>query len=323
MFKLLTVLCHSSKRFPCVIVTAILFLLFIYIFFPYQIGGFIYGRSLEKLSFNFKNYKFEKLPEQKLNSSQYSTNEPTTPWDEFGCQSKTPLLLCHRTPELSPAIVLADKAVFQTTSLLMKRSRSCALVGSSGRLLSRRYGNDIDGHDVVIRLNNAPIHPYEKYVGRRMPDVAILNVATLREFTCLRNVNRKTLLVRCKHHGKITSAGRLCARHGPLYATSVELMNTTRSILTTYRQLYGVKSKRMPTSGLYAILFVLRLCEEVDVYGFGAAEAELYAYYRDIHTFSTHHLFNLEEQFIRDISHNLTTPVDMSSYGCKKVSFHP
>ena len=317
VFNILTV-CHSRKECLCVIVTTIFLVLFVSIFYRYRNGGYIYN-----LSFNSKPPKFKKLLEQELSSSQSFTNKSTTLWDEFGCQSKTPLLLCHRRPELSPAIVLADKAVFQTTSLLMKRSRSCALVGSSGRLLSRSYGDDIDGHEVVIRLNNAPIHPYEKYVGRRMPDVAILNVATLSEFTCLRNINRKTLLVRCKHHGKITSAGRLCATHSPLYATSVELMDTTRSILTTYRQLYGVKSKRMPTSGLYAILFALRLCEEVDVYGFGAAEGELYAYYRDLHTISTHHLFNLEEQFIRDISHNLTTPVDVSSYGCKKVSFYP
>ena len=102
-----------------------------------------------RLTSRFKNLK--NCPNKNWKKSiQYFTNEPTTLWDEFDCQSKTPLLLCHRTPEWSPTIVLADRAVFQPTSFLMKRSRSCALDGSLERLLTRRYGNDIDGHDVIM-----------------------------------------------------------------------------------------------------------------------------------------------------------------------------
>ena len=45
--------------------------------------------------------------------------------------------------------------------------RSCAIVGNSGDLLRSQFGKSIDSHDVVIRLNQAPIQGYEKHVGHK------------------------------------------------------------------------------------------------------------------------------------------------------------
>ncbi|XP_062501370.1 CMP-N-acetylneuraminate-beta-galactosamide-alpha-2,3-sialyltransferase 1-like [Corticium candelabrum] len=260
------------------------------------------------------------------------TKKQSTLWKERGCESKTPLLLCNRTGgaakhtefnDISRGIALANQTLFSNSNVLVERARSCALVGSSGRLLSQRYADDIDGHDVVIRINDAPIYPYEKYVGRRMPDVAIVNLAVSRKGKCLRNVNPKTLLVQCHHPGGISSIGRFCATHGPVYAFSRHLIITAHSILSKYKVKHRVKSTQSPTAGMYAVIFSLHLCKELDIYGFGAQRGQLYAYYRDHFSPSKRHYFSLEEEFLKDISDNLTTPVDVSWMGCNKVSFHP
>lgn len=44
---------------------------------------------------------------------------------------------------------------------------SCAVVGNSGRLLNAKQGADIDAHQVVIRINLAPVEGWEEYVGSR------------------------------------------------------------------------------------------------------------------------------------------------------------
>lgn len=49
----------------------------------------------------------------------------------------------------------------------VKQSQSCAVVGNSGDLLNTALGSLIDQHDLVIRLNDAPIYKYEKYVGAK------------------------------------------------------------------------------------------------------------------------------------------------------------
>ncbi|PIK52301.1 putative alpha-N-acetylgalactosaminide alpha-2,6-sialyltransferase 5-like isoform X2 [Apostichopus japonicus] len=44
---------------------------------------------------------------------------------------------------------------------------SCAIVSSSGQLLGRNAGKEIDANDCVIRMNDAPVNGYENDVGSR------------------------------------------------------------------------------------------------------------------------------------------------------------
>ncbi|GFZ20323.1 glycosyltransferase family 29 (sialyltransferase) family protein [Actinidia rufa] len=48
-----------------------------------------------------------------------------------------------------------------------RRYSSCAVVGNSGILLKSEYGELIDGHEAVIRLNNARIGGFEGNVGSK------------------------------------------------------------------------------------------------------------------------------------------------------------
>ncbi|KAK4753750.1 hypothetical protein SAY87_001854 [Trapa incisa] len=48
-----------------------------------------------------------------------------------------------------------------------RKYNSCAVVGNSGILLNTDYGNLIDSHEAVIRLNNALISNYEAQVGSK------------------------------------------------------------------------------------------------------------------------------------------------------------
>lgn len=45
--------------------------------------------------------------------------------------------------------------------------RKCAVVGNSGTLLDSSYGGIIDNHDIIFRMNQAPVKGYELYVGRK------------------------------------------------------------------------------------------------------------------------------------------------------------
>ena len=44
---------------------------------------------------------------------------------------------------------------------------TCAIVGSSGELLRERLGATIDAHDLVVRINLAPVGGYEEAVGSK------------------------------------------------------------------------------------------------------------------------------------------------------------
>ncbi|XP_062508953.1 uncharacterized protein LOC134185187 [Corticium candelabrum] len=250
-------------------------------------------------------------------------NNQTTLWKELGCQSTTPLFLCQITKGASSTLSLPDKSVFSRYRFLNAKSRSsCALVGSSGKLLKQRYGDEIDAHDVVIRINDAPIYPYQKYVGKRVPDVSIINRSIGKAGKCLQNIRKETMIVQYYHQRGISQIDRLCSKHGPVFAISQHIITSTFNLMSNFRKFYHIKSARYSTSGMYAVVFSLHLCSELDIYGFGFASGELYSYYRDMYKFRHVHDYNLETRVLESLSHNLTSPVDVLWMGCKKLSLH-
>lgn len=57
------------------------------------------------------------------------------------------------------------------SAAMIEKNISIAIVGSSGNLLDRRYGEAINGADVVIRINDAPTASgYQIDIGRGYPD---------------------------------------------------------------------------------------------------------------------------------------------------------
>ncbi|XP_062511633.1 uncharacterized protein LOC134187508 [Corticium candelabrum] len=305
---------RTSNRVVCFLGAAAALLLLLFRPFPYHLSP----DSKTK-------HRIPTLSQRQFASgrqkSAVSDATGTQLWNDVGCRSATPLLLCRRLEGNSAAIAMPDEHVFSNTRLLAGKSRSCALVGSSGRLLNRTYGDDIDRHDIVIRLNDAPIHPYEKYVGKRPPDITFVNRAVSLVRKCLENTNNRSLIVQCYYEEGFGETMRSCASRAPVFAISKHIFYTAKAILTEYKRKYRAKTNTSPTAGMYAVIFSMHLCSRVDIYGFGAVPGELYAYYRDIRTVSTHHSFDLEHQFLMDASNNLVSPI-LAWLGCESVQLH-
>ena len=78
-------------------------------------------------------------------------------------------LAASRVPDVAGMASASDlQKIYHQAGLLVPggRPKSVAVVGSSGNLLYRGYGPEIDEHDVVIRANGATTAGYEHDVGR-------------------------------------------------------------------------------------------------------------------------------------------------------------
>ncbi|XP_023257343.1 CMP-N-acetylneuraminate-beta-galactosamide-alpha-2,3-sialyltransferase 2 [Seriola lalandi dorsalis] len=154
------------------------------------------------------------------------------------------------------------------------RCLRCAVVGNSGNLRGAGYGATIDGHNYIMRINLAPTVGYEEDAGSHtthhfMYPESAKNLAANVSFVL---VPFKTLdLV------WITSAlstGQIRFTYAPVKQflrvdkDKVQIFNPAffKYIHDHWTQHHG----RYPSTGMLVLFFALHVCDEVNVFGFGA-----------------------------------------------------
>ncbi|XP_034032847.1 CMP-N-acetylneuraminate-beta-galactosamide-alpha-2,3-sialyltransferase 2 [Thalassophryne amazonica] len=154
------------------------------------------------------------------------------------------------------------------------RCLRCAVVGNSGNLRGAGYGATIDSHNYIMRINLAPTVGYEEDAGSRtthhfMYPESAKNLAANVSFVL---VPFKTLdLV------WITSAlstGQIRFTYAPVKQflrvdkDKVQIFNPAffKYIHDRWTRHHG----RYPSTGMLVLFFALHVCDEVNVFGFGA-----------------------------------------------------
>ncbi|RRT65084.1 hypothetical protein B296_00039924 [Ensete ventricosum] len=173
---------------------------------------------------------------------------------------------------------------------------TCAVVGNSGILLKSEHGDLIDGHDLVIRLNNARVEGYQRHVGAKTTlsfinsnvlhscamrvgchchpygdDVPIViyicQPAHFLEYMVCNATHKSPLLVT---DGAFDT---LCARIVKYYSLKTFVEGTGKHP-TVWGKFHDEKMFHY-SSGMQAIVLALGICERVSVFGFGkSAEAK-------------------------------------------------
>lgn len=173
-----------------------------------------------------------------------------------------------------------------------KECKRCIVIGSGGILHGLQLGHAIDKYDVVIRLNNAPVHGFERDVGNkttiRMTYPEGAPVSELEYFS-----NSLFVTVLFKHvdflwlqailkNETLSTWNRLffwksVTEKLPLKSHQIRILNplivkeTAMDILQFLppRQKWWGWDKNVPTIGAIAVVLATHLCDEVSIAGFG------------------------------------------------------
>ncbi|XP_061110317.1 CMP-N-acetylneuraminate-beta-galactosamide-alpha-2,3-sialyltransferase 1-like [Conger conger] len=170
------------------------------------------------------------------------------------------------------------------------RCRTCAVVGNSGNLNGSDYGALIDSNDFIIRMNKAPILGYEKDVGNRTTHRVMYpeSATNLQKDTSLLLIPFKTLDLEW-----ITSAlttGTVKCTRMPVMAkinadkNKVLIYNPTflKYVYDVWLELHG----KYPSTGFLTLMFAIHVCDEVNVFGFGAAKDGTWQHYWEKNKFT-------------------------------------
>jgi beta-galactoside alpha-2,3-sialyltransferase (sialyltransferase 4A) len=167
---------------------------------------------------------------------------------------------------------------FSPVFSITERRPLCAVVGASGNLIGSSYGQLIDAHDVIIRINRAPTAGFETDVG-----------------------------VRTTHHvtwPRKLSEGEYDTR---AFLLMTPVSDNNRNVFEEILELVDDRSERdrdrvriihpefvrhlhvdwlgerglYPSTGFIALMIAMHVCVEVNVFGFGADEQEEWDRYYD------------------------------------------
>jgi len=168
----------------------------------------------------------------------------------------------------------------------------CALVGNSGGLLTASHGSDIDEHDAVLRLNQAPVLPYALHVGANTT-FRLLNKRWVAVFSdkvegqaglLLAEAPGSTLVLTRASTWQIERLLAVVRRQRPdvqVLVLNSAVIGQARAMLRAFRDeathlrppiTYSANGTS-PSSGFVGLALLLRMCRSVSVYGFGGAYA--------------------------------------------------
>ncbi|XP_066481085.1 CMP-N-acetylneuraminate-beta-galactosamide-alpha-2,3-sialyltransferase 1 [Tiliqua scincoides] len=153
------------------------------------------------------------------------------------------------------------------------RCRRCAVVGNSGNLNQSQYGQEIDNHDFVFRMNKAPTVGFESDVGSKTTHHFVYP-ESYRELA--ENVSMVVIPFKILDLCWVISAlttGTINYTYVPvpskIKANKDKILiyhpHFIKYVYDTWLQQQG----RHPSTGFLSVIFALHICDEVDLYGFG------------------------------------------------------
>ncbi|KAF6165979.1 hypothetical protein GIB67_012876 [Kingdonia uniflora] len=199
---------------------------------------------------------------------------------------------------------------------------SCAVVGNSGILLKNEYGNLIDSHEFVIRLNNARIKGYQSNVGSKTSisfvNSNILHLCSRREgcFCHPYGVTVPMVMYICQaiHFMDYT----ICnfSHRAPLLVTDARFDVLCARIVKYYSLKQFVEETGKPpeqwasahdgslfhySSGMQAVMLALGVCDRVSIFGFGKSTEAKHHYHTNQKAELHLHDYAAEYAFYQDL----------------------
>ncbi|KAM8927406.1 CMP-N-acetylneuraminate-beta-galactosamide-alpha-2,3-sialyltransferase 4 [Pelodytes ibericus] len=163
------------------------------------------------------------------------------------------------------------------------RCRKCIVVGNGHRLRNSSLGETINKYDVVIRLNNAPVHKYERDVGRKTtmrffyPESADFdphldnNPDSLMVLVPFKPLDIEWMKIIIKNEKRPRKGfWKMPPIIWEVDPQNIRILNPYFMEITATKLLNQTsKQKVKPTTGMLAITFALHFCDLVDIAGFG------------------------------------------------------
>ncbi|XP_034561580.1 CMP-N-acetylneuraminate-beta-galactosamide-alpha-2,3-sialyltransferase 1-like [Notolabrus celidotus] len=215
-------------------------------------------------------------------SANYSLPEEAFNWWKFLQYEK-------RSYKVYEATMKGLLEMFPSTPNLPKPSpnhnhyRTCAVMGNSGNLRGSRYGPLIDANEVILRMNTGRVEGYEADVGHRTTHRIMYPESALDLEDNTHLVLFPFKIQDLEWLVKALSTGFSGTSYMPvkskIKANKDLVMVINPAFMKYVHETWLGKKGRYPSTGFIALLMALHICDEVNVFGFGADKDGNWSHY--------------------------------------------
>ncbi|PIK40657.1 putative Gal beta 1,3-GalNAc alpha-2,3-sialyl transferase [Apostichopus japonicus] len=147
----------------------------------------------------------------------------------------------------------------------------CAVVGNSGNLKNSTYGKIIDKNDLIIRMNNCPVRKFETDVGSRTTHyIAYPNSYRKRDDLSEALFVMAAFSIKDLQWLKKYLKYRRRSIVHPIAADKDKVFVLNPKLMWHIKHQWGLGKGRWASTGLLSVFFGLHICDEVNIFGFGA-----------------------------------------------------
>ncbi|XP_020638109.3 CMP-N-acetylneuraminate-beta-galactosamide-alpha-2,3-sialyltransferase 2 [Pogona vitticeps] len=151
---------------------------------------------------------------------------------------------------------------------------TCAVVGNSGRLRGSKYGEKIDSHQFVLRINTAPTKGFEVDVGTRTTHRFIYPESAVNLSPGSHLVLLPFKPLDLKWLASIFSSGDIKYTYKRvrqfIEADKSKVLIIHPGFLKYIQDKWTKQHGRYPSTGFTALIFAIHICTQVSAFGFGA-----------------------------------------------------
>mmetsp|Transcript_66719 Transcript_66719/g.159532 ORF Transcript_66719/g.159532 Transcript_66719/m.159532 type:complete len:391 (+) Transcript_66719:108-1280(+) len=158
-------------------------------------------------------------------------------------------------------------------------NRSCAVVGSSGILKMHSNGQRIDGSEVVMRFNDAPVHGYETLAGSK-DMVRFVNMHFAKEVlrgkaTADPEVVYVDVLTSPKSKRDMERLAVLRPELQLFQVPEEQVLNVEEGLRKLFDHSIFKGRRRFPTSGAMGMLLAAGICARIEAFGMAMSRAAI------------------------------------------------
>ncbi|XP_041639563.1 CMP-N-acetylneuraminate-beta-galactosamide-alpha-2,3-sialyltransferase 1-like [Cheilinus undulatus] len=161
------------------------------------------------------------------------------------------------------------KVIPHHPNVMAAGSKKCAVVGNSVNLKGSLYGQLINSHDVVMRMNAAVIKGFEADVGDKTTHHIMYPESSMHLDTKTRLVLFPFKILDLEWLPKALTTG--ASRFRAKIRANKDLVMLVNPAFMRYVHVNWLEKKgNYPSTGFMTVVLALHICEEVHVFGFGA-----------------------------------------------------